>query len=383
MKVVALKRIISLSQKDRITLLCLAVLPLILGMALLAIFYQPKYSVFPAQDLANRISAHTDSIWKGNSRIMEFSYDTDVLAVKYILKEGKQDPLVFVTINLASPEQPLDLSDYDTVSIRVKEATNKRIMLFIKTYLSGVSRPEPVHGTTLRHNQYILQLAPGCRHYRINLEDFITPPWWIETMQVNKALLPEETYEKVVTFDLQFNAEGSDYRINQVEKTVIEEIAFHRTPSFLNWMVLGFVLLYYVGLGGYFWKRKGNAQSRQYPQRRLVRISSYREEELLRIKEFIGENYCRADISTRMVGEVLGITPSRVYELIKEEYHLTFKQLINKLRIAEAKRLLKETDLLVTDIALNLGFNSVSYFNNLFKRFEGKTPSEYREEAQD
>lgn len=100
---------------------------------------------------------------------------------------------------------------------------------------------------------------------------------------------------------------------------------------------------------------------------------------MLRIKEFIETNYHLADISTRMVSEKLGIPQSRVFELLKKEFSLTFKQLINKMRINEAKRLLKETELIVIDIALNLGFNNVSYFNNLFKMYEGETPSDYRE----
>jgi AraC-like DNA-binding protein len=47
-------------------------------------------------------------------------------------------------------------------------------------------------------------------------------------------------------------------------------------------------------------------------------------------------------------------------------------------RIQEAKRLLNETDLNVTEIAFRLGFNSHSYFSAIFKDQEGLTPSEYR-----
>ena len=50
-------------------------------------------------------------------------------------------------------------------------------------------------------------------------------------------------------------------------------------------------------------------------------------------------------------------------------------------RIEEAKRLLKNPDRSVTDIALRTGFNSAAYFAKIFKRVTGMTPSQFRESA--
>lgn len=48
-------------------------------------------------------------------------------------------------------------------------------------------------------------------------------------------------------------------------------------------------------------------------------------------------------------------------------------------RIDAGKKLLKDTNLSITDIALKTGFNSAAYFAKLFKRTTGKTPSAFRE----
>lgn len=354
---------------------------LLLFLLITSIVFSSKstFSVFPAEDLGNRIGALTDRIWNGNSKIEEFAYDKNRIVLKYILKEGTPAPMVFVTINLGTAEKPVDLSHFDAVSIKIKKATHKRIMLFIKTHVPGISLPEPQKAYTLRHNQYILQLVPGSHRYTIKLKDFITPPWWLDNMKVNPALLPKESYKKVMTFDLQFNPEGSDYKINQHESVVIEEIKFHRAPSALNITLLILVLLGSAGMGVFLWRKNVTKIKAKLPKQKPLKIPSHREKELLRIKSFLEANYNVANVSTQMAAEKLGIPSSRVYELIKEEYQLTFKQLINKMRIDEAKRLLKETDLRITEIALNLGFNNVSYFNNLFKTHEGETPSELRE----
>jgi AraC-like DNA-binding protein len=47
----------------------------------------------------------------------------------------------------------------------------------------------------------------------------------------------------------------------------------------------------------------------------------------------------------------------------------------------EAKRLLEQTSLRVTDITERLGYSDITYFSNAFKRRTGWTPSEYRKQV--
>ena len=298
--------------------------------------------------------------------------------MRYTLKEGASFPQVFFIIGIGTPEKTLNLSHFDSVSIRIREATNKRILLYIKTFMPGISQPEYDMSHTLRHNQYNLQLHPNRHLYTIKLKDFITAVWWYDMMKVNKFQIPAESFRKVISFDMIFSQEGSDYVLNKPEHIVIENITFHSPLS-----VIDYVLPWCAGLYGCGWfifsgislLKKREAR---LPQRKPLMVLSYREKELLRIREFIEANYYQEKISTHMVYKALGIPPSRIFRLIKEEYNLTFKQLINRMRIEEAKRILKETDLRIIDIALSLGFNNVTYFNNLFKELEGVTPSDYR-----
>ncbi len=54
---------------------------------------------------------------------------------------------------------------------------------------------------------------------------------------------------------------------------------------------------------------------------------------------------------------------------------------MNEYRIAEARRLLRETDLAVTQVMLEAGFQTKSNFNREFLRATGKTPSDFRRTA--
>ncbi len=57
----------------------------------------------------------------------------------------------------------------------------------------------------------------------------------------------------------------------------------------------------------------------------------------------------------------------------------TFTQYLLQLRIAEAQKLLTETDLGIAEIAFRVGFENLSYFNRSFKKLVSRAPRTYRQ----
>ena len=57
----------------------------------------------------------------------------------------------------------------------------------------------------------------------------------------------------------------------------------------------------------------------------------------------------------------------------------SIKAYCSAMKVMSAKRLLVDTKLSVADIALQVGFNSVTYFDRVFSRITGLTPQQYRE----
>lgn len=93
--------------------------------------------------------------------------------------------------------------------------------------------------------------------------------------------------------------------------------------------------------------------------------------------EYINLNY-KSDITLEDISQYLGITKPYFCSLFKKETKKTFTQALNEFRISKSKELLIETDNSLIDIALDIGFNNQNYFNIVFKRFEGMTPLDYR-----
>ena len=54
---------------------------------------------------------------------------------------------------------------------------------------------------------------------------------------------------------------------------------------------------------------------------------------------------------------------------------------LNRYRILEAKRLLRETHHSVGKVGQKVGFSDASYFNRVFRRITGMSPGAYREEV--
>lgn len=95
------------------------------------------------------------------------------------------------------------------------------------------------------------------------------------------------------------------------------------------------------------------------------------------IHEHIGQEISRNDIAS-----FVGFSPEYLSSFFKKETGKTLSEFIKAERIAFAKRLLKQTNLPISMISDNVGFDSLSYFSSVFRSVVGCTPREYRQNSQ-
>lgn len=94
--------------------------------------------------------------------------------------------------------------------------------------------------------------------------------------------------------------------------------------------------------------------------------------------------YKQPKISLARISERLNVHHNYVSQAVNSHFGIGFKDLINSMRVEEAKYLLmnKENDRLTFEaIAEMAGFNSVSSFNSSFKKYAGQTPSAFKRTA--
>ena len=109
--------------------------------------------------------------------------------------------------------------------------------------------------------------------------------------------------------------------------------------------------------------------------------------EALKLKEKIictvneDKVYKDHNITLGLFAKQINITPHILSQVINEYFKCNFNDFINSYRIEEAKKMLtdiKNSNYTIASIAYECGFNTLSAFNNAFKKFTGLTPTQYK-----
>ena len=103
---------------------------------------------------------------------------------------------------------------------------------------------------------------------------------------------------------------------------------------------------------------------------------SYRKE-IQKAVDYMMVNYAE-DIRLEILSELCELSPSYLSKIFKEETGSNYIDFLKKIRIDEAKKLLKETTLRANEVALSVGIADYRYFSRIFKEETGMTCKEYR-----
>ena len=106
-------------------------------------------------------------------------------------------------------------------------------------------------------------------------------------------------------------------------------------------------------------------------------LTSYEQERISRICQFIDENYHRP-IRIGEAAKLAHMSEGAFSRFFHTHIGKTFPAFVNDLRIGRACRLLAETEMNVTNIALSCGYRNLSNFNRQFLQFKKGSPSDYR-----
>jgi len=98
---------------------------------------------------------------------------------------------------------------------------------------------------------------------------------------------------------------------------------------------------------------------------------------ITRAKQFIRDHQAE-DLSLGQVAKAVNTSTFYFCKLFKKATGLNFTEYVSRTRIEKAKNLLLNPNLRVSEIAFEVGFQSLTHFNRVFKKIVGQSPSEYR-----
>ncbi|WP_256217756.1 response regulator [Paenibacillus sp. OV219] len=99
--------------------------------------------------------------------------------------------------------------------------------------------------------------------------------------------------------------------------------------------------------------------------------------EVLRVMEIMGEHLDRR-ITLEMLASAVNMTETYLCRIFKQDVGKSIVQYMNELKINHAVELLKMPDARIKEVALAVGVEDPFYFNRLFKKSVGQSPSDFR-----
>ena len=97
------------------------------------------------------------------------------------------------------------------------------------------------------------------------------------------------------------------------------------------------------------------------------------------IYKYVNKNF-QNQIPLDEIADQVSMTVPAFCRYFKKVTGKTFTKLVNEYRVVHATKLLQESQMSITDVCYECGFNNFSHFNKLFKEVTGKNASKYRSE---
>lgn len=313
-------------------------------------------------------SIYTDQELQGHSLASAKKMQPQLLIFDYLLKEGYIYP--YTGICFAPDTGMLALEPNSIFIIKLSMETDAVIPFILNEYVM-----DKTGKMQMRPMQYELKASLGIHTYTIPLERFTVPSWWYKNNHFSESDLPAFNPSHIKNICIQ---NSSLAVINKNEQIGIIEITITPNTGPWIWMTSIFSFCWIIGYGIYV-AFKEKKETQVFIPYIPTETQEKQIDEWALIRNYISVNYMN-DIDMEGMEKELGIARHKIALLIKEHTTLIFKQYLNQIKVAEAKRLLLETNLPIGEIADQVGFGHLSNFNRVFKQYTGESPSDLRKQ---
>ncbi|WP_049629728.1 AraC family transcriptional regulator [Cellvibrio sp. pealriver] len=369
----------------------LVFLSLLLASGLVAYFCIDKtflqVSLLPNtnEHLQWKAEVQTDSDQGGDSSV-KIADDTFSLNFHLALTPKARYP--YGAVNLVFKDRDgnaryVDLSAFDKMTFSSKCSNPSTLSFALLTFDEQVS----THGHYLSYRSPSTFFACNLQWQKIELDltRLETAQWWFEMFKVD---LSNKTYKLNQVAKLNF---GSSVQVpmNTDTNVQISEITLAGHNWFYLYLLAALLVLVWSAYGLWFFRQHSRAliielQNKIQRDRPLVAyqqisVEPLRDKDRSAILHFMATQYANPDLNLEAMAIEIGVSRTKINDILKSELGFTFTGYLNKLRLTEAARLLaQEEDANIAEIAYSVGYKNVSYFNKLFKEEYRCTPKIYK-----
>lgn len=114
-----------------------------------------------------------------------------------------------------------------------------------------------------------------------------------------------------------------------------------------------------------------------------IAINTTEQAFITKVLRFIEDNLANPDFGVPMLSSEIGMSQPILYKKIRALTNLSVNDFIKSIRLKKAAQLLEQKQHTIYEIAYQVGFNDRKYFSQEFKKYFGKTPTEYLSATED
>jgi len=317
----------------------------------------------------------TDRAEGGRSQLLQLDRDSAGIHFVHVIDSGFAWPYAGIALQFGQPDSGRPCPDWsriDTLQLVLGSRHSDGFILGLKTRVPANEVSHP--GETWRLVQQTLPASSEIRTYGLARKDFAVPDWWKRTNQLS-LLENRSFFGAVCRLELwnttTFIGLGERDTTTLASLTLIGKTRTAPLPGALL-VTLGALLL----LLPLIKPRKFGLTPLPLPTR--VELPDHEQELRTRVAAYYAAHYMESELPLDRAAREIGLHPKKLQVLLREAFATTHTARVAELRLQEAARLLRESENPVGEIALSVGFGTVSHFNRLFKeRFEA-SPLEFR-----
>lgn len=325
------------------------------------------------------VSFFTDSSFNGNSTVLNSHTLDSLIYFEFIL--GDSIEFSYAGFDVLYSGAHLDVSGYNEFFIEDSSGTPIHMWLFANMKDKNIRDTSIYNG--LRRTSTDFELEDRKEKQYFPFREFSSPFWWYDEVNQFKKDFGDPEWErfKSLTINNGLNIDkGKKYSFSVFKIGLTRD----NTPAFLA--MLGIQLFSLAGsvFLPLFVREKKRPVEKVNENKDQVEIV-YRpvetsENEHRNTNDFLSyihQNFSDSELTLQKIAKETGISPRTISDYIAEKFNCNLKTYINQIRINEAKRLLRKSDLNINQIAYQVGFNSPANFNRVFKKITNMSPTEY------
>ncbi|MDO3381243.1 helix-turn-helix domain-containing protein [Gilvimarinus algae] len=295
-------------------------------------------------------------------------------------------PYAGLALNFVDPDSQtstVDLTPYNKVSFSVKCSPANVLGFSASTLEAGISKVgEPL---TYRSPASYFACDDQWSSVTIDLTRLETPQWWLEAQGL-KLSMTEYQLDEVVK--LVF---GSSYQspMGVASRVQINNLTLQGRDWRYLYLLAALLLAGWLGAIVWLWREHTLALTRALKiklqkDRPLVAyqqlsIEPTRDREKDALLRYLATEYANSELNLDTMVKDIGVSRTKINDILKAELGFTFTSYLNKVRLTEAARLLSSGgESSIAEIAYSVGYRNVSYFNKLFKDEYGCTPKVFK-----